>query len=717
MNRKCEENIMRAQALILFCVVLAALLCNGSLGAMTIFVDHTADGEDSGESWIDAFTSFQSALDQAEAGDQIWVAKGIYLPESDYGLGGGSRYYHFRMVDEVAIYGGFSGGEINLDQRVDFGPGGSNETILSGDLNANDDFDAADGGYQGTSGDDNCYHVFYHPAGALLSASSTLDGFTITGGNANSQTEVIQWQGGGMYNYDALLTLANVTFTDNYSWVYGAGLFNENSGLSISNCYYGNNLATFGSGIYNINSEMDISNSTFNANYTYALHTGSTGQGAAIYNEASDLEISDCVFSNNVGVGSGGAIFYESESVCSITDSEFVSNSGWSGGAFTCSYTSPTITNTSFTGNYAQDSGGALFFSHSSASFTACEFNSNSTNDFGGSGGVVFSCLGSTPQFINSIFDNNSGSYGGVSRSTSYAAPNFLNCLFVGNSSTYFGGVIFDRGYDEVSYAIANCTFYGNTAPYGGAVSMETASIELNNCILWGNSAQYSGDQIYTRLGGQVTLNYSCYSNSTGDITGMGSTIATNSTTLYPGFVDAPGADYRLYANSPAVNTGMNSCNSTATDLRGEDRIQDATIDMGAYEWTAGIDPRGTIYVDSFADGASTGLSWADAYTSLQTALDQAIQGDEIWMAAGIYLPEDDYGWGGGTQYKHFRLVEGVKIYGGFLEMKPVLISEIITAPEKAMKPFFPETTTEMMTLISVTQDIRDRPGKTIHTM
>lgn len=657
---------MRVCVSIFFSVFITLVFCNSGLFATTIYVDVSADGENTGLSWEDAFISFQSALAYADTGDQIWVAKGIYTPESDYGLGGGSRYYHFRMIDGVQIYGGFAGSETNPDQRMDFGHGQVNETIFSGDLVGNDDFDAGTEGYLNNSGDDNCYHVFFHPEGTLLSASSVLDGFTISGGNANSQTELIQWQGGGMYNYDAVLTLANVTFIENYSWVYGAGLFNEYSGLSISNCYYGNNLATFGSGIYNINSEMEISNSTFNANYTYALHTGSTGQGAAIYNEASDLEISDCVFSNNVGVGSGGAIFYESESVCSITDSEFISNSGWTGGAFTCSYTSPTITNTSFTGNYAQDSGGALFFSHSHASFTACEFNSNSTDNFGGSGGVVFSCLGSTPQFINSIFDGNSGSYGGVSSSTSYAAPNFLNCLFIGNSSSYFGGVIFDRGYGEVSYAIANCTFYGNTAPYGGAVSMETASIELNNCILWGNSAQYTGDQIYTRNGGQVTLNYSCYSNATGDFTGIGSVVANNSSTLNPEFVDAPGGDYRLYASSPAINTGMNSYNSTAIDLRGEDRIQDATIDMGAYEWTAGSDPRGIIYVDSDADGASTGLSWADAYNSLQTALYQAILGDEIWIAAGIYLPEDDHGWGGGSQYKHFRLVEGVKIYGGF---------------------------------------------------
>ena len=43
--------------------------------------------------------------------------------------------------------------------------------------------------------------------------------------------------------------------------------------------------------------------------------------------------------------------------------------------------------------------------------------------------------------------------------------------------------------------------------------------------------------------------------------------------------------------NSPAVNSGNNSYNTTSNDIRGEARIQDVTIDMGAYEWTNGVDP------------------------------------------------------------------------------------------------------------------------------
>ena len=45
------------------------------------------------------------------------------------------------------------------------------------------------------------------------------------------------------------------------------------------------------------------------------------------------------------------------------------------------------------------------------------------------------------------------------------------------------------------------------------------------------------------------------------------------------------------------------------------------------------------IYVDADATGASTGASWSDAYTDLQSALDVASGGDTIRIAGGTYLP------------------------------------------------------------------------------
>ena len=37
--------------------------------------------------------------------------------------------------------------------------------------------------------------------------------------------------------------------------------------------------------------------------------------------------------------------------------------------------------------------------------------------------------------------------------------------------------------------------------------------------------------------------------------------------------------------------------------------------------------------------GQETGATWADAFSDLQQALTAVQYGDEIWIAAGIYLP------------------------------------------------------------------------------
>jgi len=42
------------------------------------------------------------------------------------------------------------------------------------------------------------------------------------------------------------------------------------------------------------------------------------------------------------------------------------------------------------------------------------------------------------------------------------------------------------------------------------------------------------------------------------------------------------------------------------------------------------------LYVHASASGANTGQSWADAYASLQIALQTAQPGDTVWVADGV---------------------------------------------------------------------------------
>ncbi len=71
----------------------------------------------------------------------------------------------------------------------------------------------------------------------------------------------------------------------------------------------------------------------------------------------------------------------------------------------------------------------------------------------------------------------------------------------------------------------------------------------------------------------------------------------------------------------------------------------------------AGMASAGVFYVKWDASGTGSGLSWTDAYTDIQSAVDAAVADDEIWVAAGTYAP---------ALNPVVTMKAGVAIYGGF---------------------------------------------------
>ncbi|CAL2055366.1 exported hypothetical protein [Tenacibaculum sp. 190524A05c] len=68
------------------------------------------------------------------------------------------------------------------------------------------------------------------------------------------------------------------------------------------------------------------------------------------------------------------------------------------------------------------------------------------------------------------------------------------------------------------------------------------------------------------------------------------------------------------------------------------------------------------VYVNQFATGSNTGGSWTNAYTSLETALANNLNGKtEVWIARGTYTPSSN------NRNTRFEFnVDGLLIYGGF---------------------------------------------------
>jgi hypothetical protein len=61
--------------------------------------------------------------------------------------------------------------------------------------------------------------------------------------------------------------------------------------------------------------------------------------------------------------------------------------------------------------------------------------------------------------------------------------------------------------------------------------------------------------------------------------------VGANCITNEPAFIDHTGADYHVYQNSVIVDSGSDAYVSANTDLDGRERIQGASVDMGAYEY------------------------------------------------------------------------------------------------------------------------------------
>ncbi|HRI45527.1 MAG TPA: T9SS type A sorting domain-containing protein [Ignavibacteriaceae bacterium] len=327
----------------------------------TLYVKHDAVGSNNGTSWANAFNSFQSALDTAVSGDQIWVAKGTYKPSSSYDLTNSPRYYHFRLINGVSIYGGFAGTESAVTERVNFRQGEVNETILSGDLNSNG------------KDDNDCYHVFYHPSG--FDNTAILDGFTIADGNANGASSPHD-RGGGIYNNSSSPVLKNLTIRTN-SATYGGGIANAGSSPNLTNVIISNNIAT--------------------------------NTGGAIYNHSSSPTLNNSVISNNSAIENGGAIFITTMCFPTITNSTIVNNSARNGGVVSfVSNGQVTFKNSVIWGNVASEFGNQFYLNGTSTMNVTLHYScySNNTNDIyisnpNGSVTATNNNITSDPQFVD----------------------------------------------------------------------------------------------------------------------------------------------------------------------------------------------------------------------------------------------------------------------------------------------------------------------------
>lgn len=290
----------------------------------TVYVNYAATGANTGQSWFNAFTNLQDALQLArDSGGQIkqiWVAKGTYYPTGS--PASNVRTASFALVNGVKVLGGFEGSESLLSQRDPVG----NPTWLSGNLGSR------------FATNDNSYHVV---TASGTDATAVLDGFTVANGTADQVNDPIHGSGGGLYMNNGGPTIRNVKFTYNSSLRYGGAVFVTGDRAPLfDSCEFTHNTSSWsGAGIYFAGSNVFFAPVLKVNGCTFINNTASSGGGSGIKVDVGGAWIANSLFNGN-HAGEGGAIAAYNQfdsSSASVYNCTIVNNSAFvqSGGLYT----------------------------------------------------------------------------------------------------------------------------------------------------------------------------------------------------------------------------------------------------------------------------------------------------------------------------------------------------------------------------------------------
>lgn len=254
-----------------------------ALGQSRLYVNLAAPPGGNGQTWAAAYQGVRPALQYANTHPsvtEIWVAQGVYLTGAT----------QFQLVNGVALYGGFSGGETQLSQRdwrtrVTTLDGGSATRVLSG------------------------------PSGP--SSDTILDGFRVTRGRAG--------QGAGLLAFNGAMVVRNCTFEANTATSSGGGVYGYDANTFYINCrFIGNSGGSGGAAAaFNYEGSPTFVNCEFYGNST-------PGSGAALDSYTGSPTLINCVLAENTA--SAGAAIYSHEGFPTLINCTITGNASTIGG-------------------------------------------------------------------------------------------------------------------------------------------------------------------------------------------------------------------------------------------------------------------------------------------------------------------------------------------------------------------------------------------------
>jgi len=305
------------------------------------------------------------------------------------------------------------------------------------------------------------------------------------------------------------------------------------------------------------------------------------------------------------------------------------------------------------------------------------------------------------------------GIYGGGGIGVWGGSPKIVNCTVVNNTAFRIGGVYQTN---DANTAVTNSIIVGNTVSQGqvNATNLTTSIVGGSFYTNYTNAFAIDQADIFVG-GGDWHLKSGSPAIDAGTYPVAGATIPAadldgRPRIAYGGIIDLGAYEYTFALEGAAtisnmapkvgdvLNGSLAGGNNTGT-LNYQWKVGGAnagtgdsytvraadfgkTITLGITSSvetgtrtsapTAAVLAIGTIYVDcNGGSDANSGASWGNAFSTLQRALEFAVAGDEIRVAAGTYYPDTiagpaSSGAQSGDRDKAFVLKKDVKMYGGY---------------------------------------------------
>jgi len=301
------------------------------------------------------YTTIQSAIDIAVAGDKILVAPGTYTENID-----------------------FKGKAITVSSSD-----GPSVTIIDGNKSG-------------------CVALFTTDE----SPSSILSGFTLTNGSGNLYAGF--YRGGGIFCLNASPVITNNIISNNIADLAGGGIICFSSSPRISNNKITGNTSCNGGGIYCDDSSPTIVNNTISWNKAFKSTQAGAGGGICCSYESCPTIMNNIISGNSATTYYGGGICSDTDSSPSISNNTICWNKSWRGGGIYCENGfSMGIKNNLIIGNRCDGGGGGIHCWNTSPNINNNTIIGNRSWD----GGGIY-CGKSFAVITNTILWNNSAHNG-----------------------------------------------------------------------------------------------------------------------------------------------------------------------------------------------------------------------------------------------------------------------------------------------------------------